>query len=142
MRTYVAKSNEINRKWHLINAEGKILGRVAVEAAKLLMGKPKPIYTPYIDSGDGVIVVNAAKIKVTGKKMQDKTYNFFSGYPGGLKQKNLETMLKRKPAFALQHAVKGMLPKGPLGRKMFKKCKVYPGAEHKHASQNLQPYEI
>ena len=142
MKTYVANINELDRKWYVIDAEGKTLGRLASEIAMILSGKRKPTYTPFLDTGDYVIVVNAEKIAVTGKKMTDKLYRSHSGYPGGLKETNLKTLLEKHPTYAVEYAVKGMLPKNSLGRQMFKKLKVYAGPEHKNAAQKPEVYEF
>jgi len=135
MRTYSTKVSDIERKWHVIDASGKTLGRLATEAAVLLKGKHKPIYTPHLDVGDFVVVVNADKIEVTGKKLTQKIYYRHSNYPGGLKSVSLEKMLETHPTRAIEHAVKGMLPHNRLGAAMFKKLKVYAGAEHPHKAQ-------
>ena len=135
MKTFMAGPDTIDRKWYVVDAEGKTLGRLASEIAKVLRGKHKPIFTPHIDTGDYVIVVNAEKIKVTGKKMNQKIYYKHSGYVGGMKETTLKDMLKRHPERAVEYAVKGMLPKGPLGRQMYRKLFVYVGPEHKHAAQ-------
>ena len=135
-KTYVAKKEEINRKWYLIDAQDKILGRLATKVAVILRGKHKPQFSPFMDTGDGVIIINAAKIKVTGKKMQQKVYRRFSGYPGGLREIPLETMLKKNPEQVIRLAVKRMLPSGPLGRDIFKKLKVYADNKHLHNAQN------
>ena len=140
MKTFVAKKESINRKWYVVNAEGKILGRLASRIATILRGKDKPTYTPYLDGGDGVIVVNARKIKVTGNKLNDKIYARYSGYPGGLKEKNLGEMLEKKSAEVIRHAVSGMVPHNKLGRKMMKKLRVYAGPEHPH--QAVKPQEL
>lgn len=135
MRTYSTKVSDIERKWHVIDASGKTLGRLATEAAVLLKGKHKPMYTPHLDVGDFVVVVNAGKIEVTGKKLTQKIYYRHSNYPGGLKSVSLEKMLETHPTRAVEHAVKGMLPHNRLGAAMFKKLKVYAGAEHPHKAQ-------
>lgn len=135
MRTYSTKVSDIERKWHVIDASGKTLGRLATEAAVLLKGKHKPMYTPHLDVGDFVVVVNANKIEVTGKKLTQKIYYRHSNYPGGLKSISLEKMLEAHPTRAVEHAVKGMLPHNRLGAAMFKKLKVYAGAEHPHKAQ-------
>lgn len=135
MKTYSVKAKEIDRKWHIMDAEGKILGKLASDAARLLMGKHKPQFSRHLDTGDYVVVVNAAKIGVTGKKIQQKLYYRHSGYPGGLKSIPLEEMLEKHPERVIEHAVKGMLPKGSLGTSIFKKLKVYAGAEHPHLAQ-------
>ena len=135
MKTFMASPATIDRKWYVVDAEGKTLGRLASEVAKVLRGKNKPIFTPHIDTGDYVIVVNAEKIKVTGKKMNQKIYYHHSDYVGGMKETTLKAMLAKKPERVVELAVKGMLPKGPLGRQMYKKLFVYAGPEHKHAAQ-------
>lgn len=135
MKTYSTKASEIERKWHIIDASGKTLGKVATEAAALLKGKHKPIYSPHLDVGDYVVIVNAAKIAVTGKKLTQKIYYRHSNYPGGLKSIRLDEMLKSNPTRVIEHAVKGMLPHNRLGAAMFKKLKVYAGPEHPHQAQ-------
>ena len=135
MKTFMASPATIERKWYVVDAEGKTLGRLASEVAKVLRGKNKAIFTPHIDTGDYVIVVNAEKVKVTGKKLDQKIYYRHSDYVGGLKQATLREKLANKPEEVIELAVKGMLPKGPLGRQMFKKLFVYAGPEHKHAAQ-------
>ncbi|MCI8483109.1 MAG: 50S ribosomal protein L13 [Lachnospiraceae bacterium] len=135
MKTFMASPATIERKWYVVDAEGKTLGRLASEVAKVLRGKNKPIYTPHIDTGDYVIVVNADKVKVTGKKLSQKIYYHHSEYVGGMKETTLKEMLANKPERVVELAVKGMLPKGPLGRQMYKKLFVYAGPEHKHAAQ-------
>jgi large subunit ribosomal protein L13 len=142
MRTFQAKKEEIERNWHVINAEGKIMGRLASEIAKRLRGKDKPIYTPYVDTGDFVIVVNAGKVRLTGKKLTDKIYYRHSGYPGGLREIAAGKMLEEKPTEALRLAVKGMLPKNSLGRAMLKKLKIYAGSTHGHAAQCPKTLEL
>jgi large subunit ribosomal protein L13 len=135
MKTYQAKKEELEQKWFLVNAEGKVLGRLATELAKILKGKNKPIYTPHLDTGDFVIVVNAEKITLTGKKMKDKIYYHHTGYPGGIKEMNAEKLLAKKPTEMIRMAVKGMLPKNSLGREMLRKLKVYSGPNHPHEAQ-------
>jgi large subunit ribosomal protein L13 len=135
MSSYIAKPSEIERKWYVIDAEGKTLGRLASEAASILRGKKKPTYTPFLDTGDYVIVINAEKIEVTGNKRQDKVYKHHTGYPGGLREITFEKLQAKRPDEIIRHAVKGMMPKGPLGRQMFKKLKVYAGPDHKHEAQ-------
>jgi large subunit ribosomal protein L13 len=135
MKTFMASPATIERKWYVVDAEGQTLGRLASEVAKVLRGKNKPIYTPHIDTGDYVIVVNADKIKVTGKKLEQKVYYHHSDYVGGMKETTLKEMLAKKPERVIELAVKGMLPKGPLGRQMYKKLFVYAGPEHKHEAQ-------
>ena len=140
--TYIAKHEEIERKWYVVDAKGQTLGRFASEVAKVLRGKNKPIFTPFVDTGDYVIVINADKIVVTGKKLDDKIYKRHTGYFGGLKEVNLRTMLQKKPEQVLYHAVKGMLPKNNLGRITLRKLKVYAGSEHNHAAQKPETLEI
>ena len=138
--TYMAKPNEVERNWHIIDAEGKTLGRLASEAAALIRGKHKPQFTPHVDTGDFVIVINAEKVEVTGKKRKEKIYKRHTGYPGGLREVTFEKLQARKPEEIIRHAVKGMLPDGRLGRQMFKKLKVYAGPQHEHAAQ--KPEEL
>lgn len=140
MKTFVAKPAEVKRDWYVIDAEGKTLGRMATEIARRLRGKHKAEYTPHTDTGDCIVVVNAEKVNVTGNKRQAKMYYRHSGYPGGLKQANFEIMIDNHPERVIELAVKGMLPKGPLGRAMYSKLKVYAGSEHPHAAQ--QPQEL
>ena len=135
MKTFMPKAADITRKWYVVDAEGLALGRVASQVANILRGKNKPIYTPNVDTGDFVIVVNASKVVLTGKKLDQKIYYKHSGYVGGLKETKYRKLLAEKPEEALRHAVVGMLPKGPLGRQMAKKLKIYAGAEHEHAAQ-------
>ena len=135
MKTYMANPDKIERKWYVVDAEGQTLGRLAAEVAKVLRGKNKPEFTPHIDTGDNVIVINAEKIKVTGKKLDQKVYYHHSDYVGGMKETTLREMMAKKPEQAIELAVKGMLPKGPLGRTMIKKLHVYAGAEHAHQAQ-------
>ncbi|MBM6989817.1 MAG: 50S ribosomal protein L13 [Mobilibacterium timonense] len=140
MKSYIAKPADVERKWYVIDAEGKTLGKLAVEAAMILRGKKKPTYTPHVDTGDYVIVVNAEKVCVTGKKESDKIYKHHSGYPGGLKETPLKELRAKQPEEIIRHAVKGMMPKGKLGRQMYKKLKVYAGPEHPHAAQHPEEY--
>ena len=142
MKTYMASPQSIERKWYVVDASGYTLGRLASEIAKVLRGKNKPVFTPNMDLGDYVIVVNAEKIKVTGKKMDQKIYYSHSDYVGGMKSKTLKEMLEKKPEAVVEHAVKGMLPKGPLGRQMYKKLFVYAGPEHKQTAQKPEALEI
>lgn len=142
MKTYIAKPEEITRKWYVIDATDKTLGRLASEVAKLLRGKHKPIYTPHVDTGDHVIVINAEKVKLTGNKLQKKLYIRHSRYPGGLKTMTYKELLQKNPERAIEVAVKGMLPHNRLGRKMFKKLKVYRGAEHPHQAQKPEVWEL
>ena len=135
MKTFMASPATIDRKWYVVDAEGKTLGRLASEVAKVLRGKNKPIFTPHIDTGDYVIVVNAEKNKVTGKKLDQKVYYRHSGYVGGIKETTLKEMLNKHPERVIEFAVKGMLPKGPLGRQMFTKLHVYAGPDHEQAAQ-------
>ncbi|MCM8801521.1 MAG: 50S ribosomal protein L13 [Candidatus Omnitrophica bacterium] len=137
-KTYVIKKSEIKRKWYLVDAKDKILGRLASKVAVILRGKHKPIFSPHLDTGDGVIIINASKIKVTGKKLQDKIYRRYSGYPGGLKEVPLKTLLEKRPETVLRLAIKRMLPSGPLARRMLKKLKIYPDDKHPHQAQNPQ----
>lgn len=141
-KTYVAKKEDIKRQWYLIDAQGKILGRLASKIAVILRGKHKAIFTPHLDTGDGVIVINASKIKVTGRKLKDKVYRRFSGYPGGLKEIPMEKMLTRSPTTVMRLAVKRMLPGGPLGRDTLKKLKVYADDKHPHKPQNPVTLEV
>ena len=140
--TYMPNPNQVERKWYVIDAEGKTLGRLASEVASILRGKKKPIFTPNADCGDYVIVVNAEKIKVTGKKLDQKVYYRHSDYVGGLKSATLREMLQRHPERVIEMSVKGMLPKGPLGREMYKKLFVYAGPEHKHEAQKPEAYTL
>ena len=135
MKTYMANPDKLEKKWYVVDASGQTLGRLSAEVAKILRGKNKPEFTPFVDTGDYVIVVNAEKIKVTGKKLDQKIYYRHSDYVGGMKETTLREMLDRHPERVVEHAVKGMLPKGPLGREMYKKLHVYVGPEHPHAAQ-------
>lgn len=139
-KTYSAKAGEVDQEWYVVDAENQVVGRLASQVAAILRGKHKPTYTPHIDTGDFVIVVNADKVRFTGKKETDKQYFSHTGYPGGGKTRTPKEMRSRKPTFIVEQAVKGMLPKGPLGRKMIKKMKVYAGGEHPHAAQ--KPKEL
>ncbi|MEJ2416073.1 MAG: 50S ribosomal protein L13 [Exilibacterium sp.] len=140
MKTISAKPESVKRDWYVIDAAGKTLGRMAAEIAVRLRGKHKPEYTPHVDTGDYIVVINAEQVCVTGKKATDKMYHRHTGYPGGLKSISFEKLIKKAPERTIQSAVKGMLPKGPLGRAMFKKLKVYAGNEHPHTAQ--QPQEL
>lgn len=142
MKTYQAKKEEVQHRWYLVDAEGKVLGRLAAELAKLLRGKNKSIYTPHVDTGDYVIVVNASKITLTGKKMKDKIYYHYTGYPGGIKEVNAEKLITQKPTEVVRMAVKGMLPKTSLGRQMIKKLKIYAGPKHPHEAQSPTPLPL
>ncbi|MBP5310085.1 MAG: 50S ribosomal protein L13 [Lachnospiraceae bacterium] len=135
MKTFMASPATIDRKWYVVDAEGQTLGRLASEVAKVLRGKNKPIFTPHIDCGDYVIIINADKVAVTGKKLDQKIYYHHSDYVGGMKETTLREKMNKKPEEVVEMAVKGMLPKGPLGRQMYKKLFVYAGSEHKHAAQ-------
>ena len=135
MKTYMANPDKIERKWYVVDADGQTLGRLASEVAKVLRGKNKPVYTPHIDTGAYVIIINAEKVAVTGKKLDQKVYYHHSDYVGGMKETTLKEMMAKKPEKVLELAVKGMLPKGPLGRSMYKKLFVYAGPEHKHEAQ-------
>lgn len=139
MKTYQAKQDEIERKWFLVDAREKTLGRMASKIAHILRGKTKPVYTPHVDTGDFVVVINAAKVHLTGKKWKQKIYYHHSGYPGGIKSISAEKLRSQRPEEIIRKAIKGMLPKNPLGRKMFKKLKVYAGEEHPHQAQNPEP---
>ncbi len=142
MKTFSAKASEVQRNWFVIDATDKVLGRVATEVARRLRGKHKPEYTPHVDTGDYIIVINAAKLRVTGTKNTDKKYYRHSGYPGGIYETTFEKMQQRFPGRALEKAVKGMLPKGPLGYAMLRKLKVYADASHPHSAQQPQSLEI
>lgn len=142
MKTYTAKPQDIRRQWHLIDADGKTLGRLATEIARRLRGKHKPEFTPHMDTGDYIVVVNAEKVHVTGNKLADKMYHRHTGYIGNLKSTNLEKLLASHPERVIQQAVKGMMPKGPLGRSMLAKLKIYAGGDHPHAAQQPQPLEL
>ncbi len=142
MKTISAKAEDVKRDWFLIDAEDKTLGRLASEVARRLRGKHKAIYTPHVDTGDYIVVINAEKVRVTGNKTKDKMYYRHSGYMGGLKEINFEDLIQKAPEQVIEKAVKGMLPKNPLGRSMFRKLKVYAGKEHGHAAQQPQPLEI
>ncbi|MBO4484907.1 MAG: 50S ribosomal protein L13 [Lachnospiraceae bacterium] len=140
MKTFMAATANVERKWYVVDAEGQTLGRLSSEIAKVLRGKNKPIFTPHIDTGDNVIVINAEKIRTTGKKLDQKIYYSHSDYPGGMRETTLREMIAKKPTDVITFAVKGMLPKGPLGRSMISKLHVYAGAEHPHAAQ--KPEEL
>lgn len=141
-KTYVTKKEGVEREWCVVDATGQTLGRLATQVAHRLRGKHKPIYSPSVDTGDYVIVVNAEKIHVTGRKLDQKVYYRHSGYPGGLKQITLRNLLQKHPTRVIEHAVRGMLPKNRLGRRMFKKLKVYAGPDHPHAAQQPKPLEL
>jgi len=142
MRTFSAKPHEVRRDWYVVDAEGRTLGRLATEIARRLRGKHKPEYTPHVDTGDYIVVINAEKVRVTGNKLKDKMYHRFTGYVGNLKSESLETLLDRAPERVLELAIKGMLPRTPLGRVMLKKLKVVRGAEHPHQAQQPLPLEL
>ena len=142
MKTFSAKSHEVNRDWYIVDATGKVLGRVAAEVARRLRGKHKPEFTPHVDTGDYIVVVNADKLRVTGNKTKDKLYHRHTGYPGGLYTTSFEKLQQKHPERVLTLAVKGMLPKGPLGYAMIKKMKVYAGGEHPHSAQQPKTLEI
>ena len=142
MRTFIPKKDDIEQKWWLINAEGRVLGRMATEVADLIRGKRKPQFTSHLDTGDFVVIVNAEKIKVSGRKLEQKKYYSHSGYPGGIKEETLKDLLERKPEEVVKKAVWGMIPKGKLGRALYKKLKVYRGPSHPHEAQNPQEYKF
>lgn len=142
MKTFSAKPDSVKRDWYVVDAAGKTLGRLAAELAHRLRGKHKPEYTPHVDTGDYIVVVNAEKVRVTGKKASDKMYYRHSGFPGGIKEISFEKLIQKAPERAIELAVKGMLPHNPLGRSMFKKLKVYAGEGHPHAAQQPQPLNI
>lgn len=135
MKTYMAKGETLERKWYVVDASGMVLGRLASQVAAILRGKHKPIYTPHVDTGDHVIIINADKVVLTGNKLEDKKYYHHTGYPGGIKTVSYGDLLKNKPEFMVYEAIRCMMPKGPLGRKMLKKLRVYAGAEHNHEAQ-------
>ena len=135
MKTYMAKGETVERKWYVVDADGMVLGRLASQVATILRGKHKPIYTPHVDTGDFVIIINADKVVLTGRKLDQKKYYHHSGYPGGIKETSYRTLLQKKPEFAVYEAVRLMLPKGPLGRQMLKKLRVCRGDDHKHVAQ-------
>ncbi|MBL1376744.1 50S ribosomal protein L13 [Zobellella iuensis] len=142
MKTFVAKPETVKRDWYVVDAEGKTLGRLATEIARRLRGKHKPEFTPHVDCGDYIIVINAEKIQVTGNKAEDKIYYSHSGFPGGIKSISFEKLIDRKPEMVIESAVRGMLPRGPLGRAMFRKMKVFAGSQHNHAAQQPQVLDI
>lgn len=141
MKTFVAKKEEIERSWYVVDAKGKILGRLATRVAMILRGKHKPTFTPHVDGGDHVIVINAAAVRLSGKKLEQKLYRRHSGYHGGLKEESAQKLLQRKPEFIVETAVRGMLPKNSLGRQLFRKLRVYAGATHPHAAQQPKPVD-
>ncbi|NLB37646.1 MAG: 50S ribosomal protein L13 [Clostridiales bacterium] len=142
MNTYMANAQTVERKWYVVDADGVALGRLASQVAGVLRGKHKPSFTPHVDTGDYVIIVNAGKAKLTGRKLDQKYYYHHSGYPGGLKATSYRNLMADKPEFAMRHAIVGMLPKGPLGRKMAKKMFIYAGAEHEHQAQKPEPLAL
>jgi large subunit ribosomal protein L13 len=142
VKTYAVKASDIDRQWWLVDANDQTLGRLATRIATLLEGKHKPTYSPHIDTGDHVVVINAARVKVTGNKLLQKRYYRHSGYPGGLKEESLQTLLARRPALVIERAVKGMLPQNRLGRAMFRKLKVYSGSDHPHQAQQPKAAEL
>ena len=142
MKTFVAKPETVKRDWYVVDAEGKTLGRIATEIASRLRGKHKPEYTPHVDTGDYIVVINAEKVTVTGAKTTDKIYHSHTGYIGGIKSISFDKLIAKKPEMIIELAVKGMLPRGPLGRAMFRKLKVYAGAEHKHTAQQPKVLDI
>ena len=142
MKTFSAKPAEVKRDWYLIDADGKTLGRMATEIARRLRGKHKPEYTPHVDTGDYIVVINAEKVKVTGAKQTDKKYYRHTGYPGGIREMSFDKLIDHAPERVIQSAVKGMLPKNPLGRAMFRKLKVFSGPEHTHTAQQPKTLEI
>ncbi len=142
MKTFTPTSKDIKREWYVVDAQDQVLGRIASQIANRLRGKHKPEFAPHVDNGDFIVVVNAAKVKVTGTKLKDKFYYNYSGYPGGLRSRSLSQMLERKPEDVILLAVRGMLPKNRLGRALLKKLKVYAGPEHNHHAQNPKPLEL
>jgi len=142
MKTFMAKPEEVKRKWYIIDAEGIVLGRLASEVAKILRGKNKPDFTPHVDTGDNVIVLNAEKVVLTGNKLEQKLYRHYSGFPGGMKEVKYKHFMVDRPEKAVELAIKGMLPKNSLGRAMFRKLKVYKGSEHEHEAQKPEKLEL
>lgn len=142
MKSYMAKPNEVERKWYIIDAEDKVLGRLSTEVASILRGKNKPTYTPHVDTGDHVIIINAEKIKLTGNKLNQNNHVYHTGHPGGLKEVPYSELIKKNPEKIIELAVKGMLPKNSLGRSMYRKLKVYRGSEHNHEAQQPEIYEF
>ena len=142
MKTFMASPATIDRKWYVVDAEGKTLGRLASEVAKVLRGKNKAIFTPHIDTGDYVIIINAEKVEVTGKKRKDKIYRHYTGFPGGVREVSFERLLEKKPEEIVRHAVKGMMPNGRLGRQMYKKLKVFKGPDHPHQAQKPVKWDL
>lgn len=135
MKTYMAKGETVEHRWYVVDATDMVLGRLSSQVAAILRGKNKPIYTPHVDTGDHVIIINSDKVRLTGKKLEDKTYKYHTGYPGGLKEITYGDLLAKKPCFAVYESIRRMMPKGPLGRQMLKKLRVYAGPDHKHEAQ-------
>lgn len=142
MKTYMAKGETLQRNWYVVDAEGMVLGRLSTQVAAILRGKHKPIFTPHVDTGDHVIIINADKVVLTGKKLDQKKYYHHTGYPGGLKETSYRTLMQTKPEFAVYESIRRMMPKGPLGRQMLTKLRVYKGPEHEHAAQKPQPLDL
>jgi large subunit ribosomal protein L13 len=142
MKTVFAKKKDINRKWYVIDADGQVLGRLATRVALVLRGKTKPVYTPNVDTGDGVIIINAEKVRLTGNKINQKTYYHHTGYPGGIKKESVKDIMNDNPERVITMAVRGMLPKNTLGREQLKKLKVYSGTDHPHKAQNPEPLTL
>ena len=142
MRSYMAKKGEVDQSWHLVDADDQVVGRLASRIARVLMGKHRPEYTPHIDTGEFVVVTNAAKVRFTGRKMENKRYYHYTGHPGGLRERTVSDLLQKKPEEVIHLAVRRMMPKTRLGRAMIKKLKIYPGAEHPHEAQNPQPLTL
>ena len=142
MKTFMANANTVERKWYIVDADGMTLGRLASQVAAVLRGKNKPIFTPNCDTGDHVVIINASKVVLSGKKLDQKFYYHHSGFPGGLKETSYRKLMAEKPEFAVKHAIVGMLPKGPLGRQMAKKLRVYAGPEHEHEAQKPEVLEL
>ena len=142
MKTYMAKGETVEHRWYVVDATDMVLGRLSSQVAAILRGKNKPIYTPHVDTGDHVIIINADKVRLTGKKLEDKTYKYHTGYPGGLKEITYGDLLAKKPCFAVYESIRRMMPKGPLGRQMLKKLRVYAGPDHKHEAQQPEVLEL
>lgn len=142
MKSYMAKAETMERKWYVVDAEGMVLGRLASQVAAILRGKHKPIFTPHVDCGDHVIIINADKVVLTGRKLDEKIYYHHSGYPGGLKETKYRMLLEKKPEFAVYESIRRMMPKGPLGRQMLTKLRIYRGSEHKHAAQKPEALDL
>ncbi len=142
MNTYMAKGETVERKWYVVDAQGMVLGRLASQVASRLRGKHKPVYTPHVDTGDHIIIINADKVVLTGRKLDQKKYYHHTGYPGGLRETRYRDLLANKPEFAVYEAIRRMMPKGPLGRKMLKKVRIYRGVEHEHAAQKPEALDL